>query len=1520
MSDDSESQISQHSSQDVFYDIPAKDTTCVKHSVALLAPIEERNSTSVLSIPSRSQPHLREHSIMVSIPTKSLSELDTLRKCPIIESPSDTADGESATDTDLPRDDHPKLASIQARLSGKASAAVSTLSQTVDSETDVHHSLPVHPRSRQKDWRPPLHVCKELVAVQELLAEINNLKLKHRAQFPAAPSDGDDFVEFELSDFSIYLPDNKYHAFELRGLQHLATRQGHSSFLFDGILSVGKERRYVCAVPFQICSIGNYGEDIHDVGSDIWLQSDLNTKSNIYYRLVSPSPEYERYHEGFLWLANLSKHFVDYCQSSERIVSIHNFRSDFSIWIKENHQNCPDFNRWYQQYGNDDFRRQIAANIKFLFKESCGVNDELRSELVFNEVMERDSIPLQKIVEEKTVVTPFVYECFKHLRFGHHLKVIEISRTPRSQQISQGESLDLTLEDHVQSSNVEVRVEVRVEVPSSITTSSSKTRQTRPLLTSPVISDRQKMIKSIKIGDVLSVTKDGKDSIWKDEASRWKKADDCWYVYVQAIHQIEDGTRAFDALWLYRPSDTSCAKMKYPFQNELFLSDNCTCLKKRIAEEEVINSVKVVWSGHPSEQDRRIFIRQTYLENERFVTLKGEHKKCKHQRAQRDKNALTGQKYRVGQTVLVPPKHKSKYGLEPYEIVEFNTDGSKEVVVLRHLQRRQAVDGKGRPNELVYTTKLDKILESKIVGTCLVRFYKESDVANSLIPPPYNRDGVGCAFYITTKLVEVNGANVLQPIDEKIPATLLQSFDPLEDRSQRLLRGMDLYCGGGNFGRGLEEGGAVHNEWAVDINQNAIHTYSANLRDPQRTKLFYGSVNDMLSQAMRGNPKNSDLIPSPGDVDFISAGSPCQGFSTMNQSRNNDKGLQNQSLVASVAAYIDFYRPKYGVLENVMSMAQKGRGRDEDVLSQLICAIVGLGYQLQLFVVDAWSCGMPQSRSRLFVSFAAPGLELLEHPKLSHSHPPQGARERGLGVMANGEAFGRRLRCPTPFEYISAANALDDLPQIGDGSTYHCTQYPEHVIPIAVTTRTRGQADAIPVSPRGMNFAKAWDEGRGVMTSHQFASFPVKSKKGTLRECCQPGSKAWGRIHPKGLVPAILVSTTMADSRSGTILHWDEPRMLTTMEAKRVQGFLDDELLLGNTQDGWRVLGNSVARGVALALGLSLREAWLKNLPDTQGIPITSTLQAQITSPTYEVSRERPKASPNRARRSKHTVNTDDQSSKCQEDSSRTLSAYESSDDDERLHVAPNKVRRSKPLVDAPELAARIQVSLASRGCSTSDPSLVIPDSMEPSSDEADLSVVTSDKFVSYLTLREKNDKTSGRDISSGTIEGKGKSLKRPLDILEQEMPSSPPEKSHKVPSRADNGILAPEWSLLLGPLSRLEQTRLNQTETSLAARDRADDDSSEGDEDVKFISASSFTSRASINNSAFKNKQTNIRAPRGQSKLDVNHQAAINLISDDEENEESFEGFPDLPQQRRKEVVAVKRPTPGPIPPRPRR
>ncbi|RAL60666.1 hypothetical protein DID88_009984 [Monilinia fructigena] len=431
------------------------------------------------------------------------------------------------------------------------------------------------------------------------------------------------------------------------------------------------------------------------------------------------------------------------------------------------------------------------------------------------------------------------------------------------------------------------------------------------------------------------------------------------------------------------------------------------------------------------------------------------------------------------------------------------------------------------------------MLADKLNKTCLVRFYTEKEISSGNVPAPYCRDGSSNAFIITMRLREDD--QKLIPIEEETPESLIQGFDPRATLKRRLLNGLDLFCGGGNFGRGLEEGGALHNRWAVD--------------------LFSAALMICWPRLLMATPKNLK-IPLPGDVDVISAGSPCQGFSKMNANKSSEQSLRNQSLVASVAAYIDFYRPKYGLLENVLSMAQKGSGRDEDVLSQLICAIVGLGYQVQLFLLDSWSFGSSQSRSRIFVSFAAPGCAPIEHPQLSHSHPPN-VGERGLGKLANGQSFGSRLHYATPFRYRTAEELVADLPYIGDGATSQCTRYPDHVSPTTLSKLCRNQIACIPTHPRGMNFWKTWNDGNGTMTQRERETFPYLNKSGKMRESVIPGSRAWGRIKPDGLFPTVLVIICVEDSRMGTVLHWDQHRRMTILELRRAQSFPDDEVLLG---------------------------------------------------------------------------------------------------------------------------------------------------------------------------------------------------------------------------------------------------------------------------------------------------------------------------------------------------------------------
>ena len=1086
------------------------------------------------------------------------------------------------------------------KISEQAKSTTGRGTKTIGRLTSIRPSQLRYPKSQYCNYVPPLPTCHEKYAVADLLGELDRQNIAQGKSGRAA-SLGQDFVEFNLSEFVMYLPDNRHHPYEIWSLQDLASKNSFNTFLFDGILRVGDVQRYVQAVPFDLCSIGNYGDDMHEVGDNIWIKSTFSAKSSVYYRLKSPAPEYARFYHGFLWLANLAKHFVDYCQWSvnkRRKVSVFDFRTHFAQWTQKRHGMSSSFLSWYHKYQSDDFRHAVAANIHFLFKESIGIDDSLRKQPIWNELLEKNIVPVQDLKESKTIVTPYVYDCFEHLRFGHLLKSV---RPTVPQQVLSTSKASQPLERP------------------SFTNESSSVQSSNE----DQHAERERKIKAVQVGDVISVTKDGKDSVWKDEATRWKDADDCWYIYVQAVYESKKGKRSFAGLWLYKSSDTCCAKMKYPFPNELFLSDNCTCSRGRIQEDEVLDRVAVEWFGSPSASQQRLFVRQTYLENDKFETLKEGHKTCQHLRSNEGSIALN-QKFPVGQTVLVrPPQQKPKYTLEPYEIIAYIEEESITQVALKRLLRRSEIPGQRdrRPNELVYSDRICKVATSKIECACLVRFYSEEDAAGHSIPAPYDRDGTGNAFYITTRLVESGGVQKLEPIHNNIPQTLIQGFDPTKPPPRKLLRSLDLYCGGGNFGRGLEEGGALHNEWAVDYAKVPMHSYYANLKEPSSTKLFCGSVDDQLYQALRGNPKRSNLIPMPGEVDFISAGSPCQGFSALNSTKNNDKGLKNQSLVASVAAYIDFYRPKYGLLENVMTMAQKGLGRDEDVLSQLICAIVGMGYQLQLFVLDAWSLGSAQSRSRLFVSFAAPGCPTLEHPELSHAHPAH-TTSRGLGKLANGESFGHRIHCPTPFDYVTASDGTGDLPDIGDGQTFQCIPYPDHVMSIKPSKDLRSQMAIIPTFPRGTSFVSALDEGRGVMTEEQRALFPSLTSSGKTRQCVQKSSKAWGRVHPRRLFPTIVVSVYPMDARMGTCLHWDQQRMITVMEARRAQSFPDHEVLVGSGPEKWKVIGNSVSRTVSLALGLSLRNAWLRSSSGDDPRAVQTTVRAILPS-TQSIIREK---------------------------------------------------------------------------------------------------------------------------------------------------------------------------------------------------------------------------------------------------------------------------------------------------------
>jgi DNA (cytosine-5)-methyltransferase 1 len=279
-----------------------------------------------------------------------------------------------------------------------------------------------------------------------------------------------------------------------------------------------------------------------------------------------------------------------------------------------------------------------------------------------------------------------------------------------------------------------------------------------------------------------------------------------------------------------------------------------------------------------------------------------------------------------------------------------------------------------------------------------------------------------------------------------------------------------------------------------------------------------------------------DYAASLGDVEMVIGGPPCQGFSLSGKRRVDDP---RNELFRHYLRFVDAFRPKAAVLENVRLLTSMKNPAGRLVKNEIADAFSEHGYSVQLFEVNAKEYGVPQHRER--VIFVAVREDLNFSPSLP-------LRTHGESVDLFGEVK----------PYRTFGDACSDLEYLESGDRsqdpfHEAVKHPSHVI------------------------EWLWDvpEGASAHDNKDEKLRPPSGYNTTYKR------QIWRE-------PASTVQTTFGMISGCRNVHPVATRSLTIREAARIQSFPDTYKFIGSLGAVRTGIGNAVPPLLANAIAKHL--------------------------------------------------------------------------------------------------------------------------------------------------------------------------------------------------------------------------------------------------------------------------------------------------------------------------------------------
>lgn len=219
-----------------------------------------------------------------------------------------------------------------------------------------------------------------------------------------------------------------------------------------------------------------------------------------------------------------------------------------------------------------------------------------------------------------------------------------------------------------------------------------------------------------------------------------------------------------------------------------------------------------------------------------------------------------------------------------------------------------------------------------------------------------------------------------------------------------MLKTIDLFAGAGGITEGFRKAGYMC-VCANDFDEEAKHTFTYN--HPTVPYVLKDIKNVTAAELLRA------ARCSASDIDVITGGPPCQGFSLAGQRLSNDPRNMLFHEYIRIAKDIN---PKVIFFENVYGIMSMQGGK---VLRAIISEFEKIGYQCKYSLVNAADYGVPQARPR-FVLLGVRGFDKeITFPEATHGNSAE-SRQMQL--------FTRKL-----LPYVTVEDAFSNLPVIDQG-------------------------------------------------------------------------------------------------------------------------------------------------------------------------------------------------------------------------------------------------------------------------------------------------------------------------------------------------------------------------------------------------------------------------------------------------------------------------------------------------------